>query len=400
MRKSVLSLFMAVVLCLIPMMTSFAQEETAYIVDQTGMLSEKAAGDLNEKAREVSQRYGVDVMYGFSESTDYTQLREFAHTANDIGSGSENGIFLVENEDYWYIYPYGSMEDLVTEEVQDALWEEYKKGDTLYDCVRNYISKAETLLDGYFHPDGSSGIPANSYLRLMDEADLLTDEEEETLLAKLDEISQRQKMDVVVVTVYSLDGQSPRDFADDYFDYNGYGQGNDRSGVLLLHSPEERDWWISTRGYGITVFTDAGIDYIGEQITPKLADGDNAGAYAIFAEECDRFITQAKTGDPFDVDNLPPEPLSLIWVPISLAVGFLFALSVVGGMKSKLKSVRFRPEANSYIREMNVTQSQDVFLYSHVDRRARPKSTGSGGGGSSSHSSSSGASHGGGGGKY
>lgn len=99
----------------------------------------------------------------------------------------------MENEDYWYIYPYGSMEDLVTEEVQDALWEEYKKGDTLYDCVRNYISKAETLLDGYFHPDGSSGIPANLYLRLMDEADLLTDEEEETLLAKLDETARDRR---------------------------------------------------------------------------------------------------------------------------------------------------------------------------------------------------------------
>lgn len=52
MRKSVLSLFMAVVLCLIPMMTSFAQEETVYIVDQTGSFQKSGRG-LNEKAREV-----------------------------------------------------------------------------------------------------------------------------------------------------------------------------------------------------------------------------------------------------------------------------------------------------------------------------------------------------------
>ncbi|MDD7113688.1 MAG: TPM domain-containing protein [Lachnospiraceae bacterium] len=40
--------------------------------------------------------------------------------------------------------------------------------------------------------------------RLTDEADLLTDAEEEELLTKLDEISERQQCDVVVATVNSL----------------------------------------------------------------------------------------------------------------------------------------------------------------------------------------------------
>ncbi|SCH34684.1 Domain of uncharacterised function (DUF477) [uncultured Clostridium sp.] len=237
------------------------------------------------------------------------------------------------------------------------------------------------------------------YKRLMDEADLLTSAEESALLAELDEISERQGMDVVVVTVYSLEGKSPMNYADDYFDYHGYGQGNDHSGVLLLHSPEERDWWISTCGYGIEAFTDAGIDYIGELITPNLADGDNAAAYHTFAEQCDRFISQAKTGEPFDTDSLPREPLSWIWIAVSIAAGFVIALIIVGSMKSKLKMVRFQAGANSYLRQgsMNVTESRDLFLYRHVSRTAKPKSSSSG---SSTHSSSSGRSHGGGGGKY
>ena len=36
---------------------------------------------------------------------------------------------------------------------------------------------------------------------------------------------------------------------------------------------------ISTCGYGITAFTDAGIQYLGEQMTPCMADGDYAGAF-------------------------------------------------------------------------------------------------------------------------
>ena len=34
------------------------------------------------------------------------------------------------------------------------------------------------------------------------------------------------------------------------------------------------------KGYGITVFTDAGIQYVGQQMRPELADGDFAGAFA------------------------------------------------------------------------------------------------------------------------
>ncbi len=86
---------------------------------------------------------------------------------------------------------------------------------------------------------------------------------------------------------------------------------------------------------------------------------------------------------------------------ISLAVGILVSLIVTGKMKGKLKTVRMQPAAEEYVRKgsMLVTESSDLFLYSHVDRRAKSKDDDSGGG-SSTHTSSSGSSHGGGGGKF
>ena len=67
-------------------------------------------------------------------------------------------------------------------------------------------------------------LPANATAaRLTDEADLLTASEAATLEAKLDEISTRQGVDIVIVTVESTYGEEPRDFADDWFDYNDYG---------------------------------------------------------------------------------------------------------------------------------------------------------------------------------
>lgn len=236
--------------------------------------------------------------------------------------------------------------------------------------------------------------------RVVDEANLLTSSEEADLTAKLDEISERQKLDVVVVTVNTLDGKTPQAFADDYYDYNDYGFGAGNDGILLLVSMEDRDWYITTTGFGITAFTDAGIDYISEQFLSYLSDGDYAEAFEVYADQCDKFVTQANTGEPYDVDNLPHEPLSVIWIPISLLVGLIIALISVGVMKGQLKTVRREPAANSYVVDgsMNVTENRDFFLYRNVTRRLKPKDDDKGG--SSTHTSSSGTSHGGGGGKF
>ncbi len=239
--------------------------------------------------------------------------------------------------------------------------------------------------------------------RLVDNADLLTDSEESVLLARLDEISQRQQTDIVVLTVDSLDGESPMEYADDFYDYNGYGFGDNNDGVLLLVSMEDRDWWMSTTGYGITAITDAGIEYISEEFLPDLSDGDYAEAFQTYAKLCDEFITQAKTGQPYDEGHMPKEPFNIAWnLFIAFVIGLVVALIVTNIMKNKLKTVRFQSAAGNYIKanSMNVTESRDLFLYTHVDRHAKPKETSSSSGGSGTHTSSSGWTHGGGGGKF
>ena len=107
--------------------------------------------------------------------------------------------------------------------------------------------------------------------RLADFADLLDDGQEEELEAKLDQVSEDYGCDVVVVTEETLDGAVPQDYADDFFDYYGYGYGEGKDGILFLVSMEDRDWALSTHGYGITAFTDAGCDYIAEQFKSSLS---------------------------------------------------------------------------------------------------------------------------------
>ncbi len=237
--------------------------------------------------------------------------------------------------------------------------------------------------------------------RVVDEGDVLSDKEEKNLTKLLDEISREQTFDIVVVTTDSTGGKTPMQYADDYFDYGGYGFGENYDGVLLLVSMEYSDWWISTTGYGITAFTDAGIDFIGQKIVPYMSDGKFYKAFEKYAEYCDEFLTLAKEGRPFDYKDARKRSFNIGKnLLIALGIGFVLALIAVMMLRGQLKSVRFKMASGDYVVDgsMKITHSTDRFLTSHISRKAKPKQSSSGG--SSTHSSSSGRSHGGGGGKF
>ena len=247
---------------------------------------------------------------------------------------------------------------------------------------------------------------ADLYYRMNDSAKLLTEDEDNELEASLEELSVRQSFDVVIATIDSLesvDYTSMEAYADDLYDFCQFGYGANRDGVLLLISKGDRKWHISTCGYGITAFTDAGIQYLGEQMTPDMADGDYAAAFRTFIQWTDAYVTAAREGHPYDVNNMPHEPLSILYLGLALVIGLVTALIVTGVMKSQLKSVALQQDAASYVREgsMKLTNQRDLFLYRDVHRTERPKETSSSdSGGSSTHTSSSGTTHGGGGGSF
>lgn len=232
------------------------------------------------------------------------------------------------------------------------------------------------------------------YSRLNDMEGLLDDAAAQRVSARLDEVRSKLDFDIVIVTCADLGGKTMEEYADDFYDYNGFGCGSNRDGALLLLNMEDRKWHISTRGYGITAFTDYGIQQAGDAIK-EYFDTDCEKAFDLFIDKCEEYVNLAREGKPYD------RSLSLIWIPISLIVGFVIANIVVGSMKKKLKSVRSQAAASSYVREdsLNITDSRDIYLYATVTRTAKPDDSSSSGG-SSTHTSSSGATHGGGGGSF
>ncbi len=241
---------------------------------------------------------------------------------------------------------------------------------------------------------------SNRPSRLVDHADILTYSEEKELNQQLDTISENQECDVVVVTVDSLDGKSVESYADDYYDDNGYGYGEEESGILLLVAMDDREWNISTSGYAVTAFTDAGLAYMEDQFVSDLSDGAYLDAFSKYASMCDDFLTQAKNGEPYDTGNLPKGKVSPLWILGDLLIGGVIAFIMALIKKAKLRSVKSQVAATEYEKagSLNLTVRTDRFIKRAVTKRRIERKEE--GGGSSTHTGSSGKTHGGRSGKF
>lgn len=237
---------------------------------------------------------------------------------------------------------------------------------------------------------------------VIDDAGLIKASDEKELDKKIKNI-QKDKFDVVILTVKSLDGKSAQDYADDYYDNNDYGLDNEKSGVLFLVSKGDRKYHISTKGAGIKAFTDYGIGRIKEEIKPYLSDGDYFDACDEFLNITKNFVKAYKDGTPYDTDNPYNEEIDYVILEvIALVIAFVIALISVGIMRLRMNTAKPKGTAMEYIKKgsFKLTSEKDIFMYSTVTKTAKPKDNDNSAGGSTTHVSSSGSEHGGGGGSF
>lgn len=260
--------------------------------------------------------------------------------------------------------------------------------------------------------------------RLVDNAQLLDNGEASLIDDKLDAIYDTFGFDVVIVTVNTLDGKTPAQYADDFYDYHTFSYADNKDGILLLLNMGERDWFISTTGIGISIFSDSLCQYIADNILPSLSSGYYYDAFISFADQCEYYLEGSENGDyqygvdpsydynydydyDYDYDNSHSnsDGLDPMWIPGSIVIGMIISLLIMLGFRSQLKSVRKKAVADDYCvpGSMRVTEQSDMFLYHHVTRTPKQTQNNSrpgGHGGGGVRVGSSGRSHGGVGGKF
>jgi len=232
--------------------------------------------------------------------------------------------------------------------------------------------------------------------RVVDNAGLLSSYEKNSLMARLDSLSERYNLDLVIVTEHSIGTARPMDYADDFFDYNGYGLGLDRDGCLFLIVTGSRDYWFSTSGRAIKLLNSTAFKKLESDAVKYLKNDNYYAAFNTYPENWELFLNLEAKGRSYNFFYRWNTVLLIIVWLIALAIGFI----VVQVWKSSMNTALRQTQADAYMvaGSLDFNVKTDKFLYSVVTKSERSDDSSSSGGGS--HTSSSGRSHGGGGGRY
>ncbi len=239
-----------------------------------------------------------------------------------------------------------------------------------------------------------------------DNAGLFNGGEYEALLEKAQSLSETAEVDIIIVTTDDAGGKTSRDYADDYYDYNGFGP----DGVLLLIDMDNRNAYISTSGIMIRYLTDARIDSMLDDVVTELADGGYYSAAVKFLNRTEGYLGagipdgqhnyDSETGEIDEYHDVEAvKSLTAGEIIVSLAVGAAVGLAVVGGIK---RSYSMKTTGYSYPYaskgSLELSQRADELIDHHVTRtviHVHHDNDGGGGSRSTTHSSSGGNTHGG-----
>lgn len=259
---------------------------------------------------------------------------------------------------------------------------------------------------------GAAGALAADDSRVFDDAGLFTASEEAAIQSAITAFQQKTGMDFVVLTSDAYHAEdSQAQVADDYYDYNGFGFDDEKSGALYYIDMYNRQEYISTTGAMIDYMTDERIELALDQSNPNLRIGDYEQAVLAMIAAVQNFVSQGIPEGQYRYDVITGQRLTarhkvltltemLVGAGISLLLGLIF----IGIVKSryKLKGSTYHYEyADNAV--MTLTDSRDDYLRTTVTRAPKAPPPGSGGkggfggGGSGVHIGGSGSSHGGGG---
>jgi uncharacterized protein len=237
----------------------------------------------------------------------------------------------------------------------------------------------------------------NTYV--VDQADLLSADEEAAVGEVIDSMREEWNQDFVVVTTADAEGKESEAYADDYYDYNGY----QKNGVLFLIDLDNGNVWISTSGAMIEFLTDDRIESVIDAGYPQMKDKQYRDGFIAMLEQTETYMKEGIPDNQYTYNRDTGELTyhrSISWLEGLIALlaavigggGFAWKITSSYKMKHSSYSYPYREKAN-----VNFTRKDDRFINQVVTRRRIPKNPPSGGNGSTTHISSSGSSHGGGG---
>ena len=387
-KLSVIFSLMFIFAVLLAPVSAFATE---FVTDRDILLEPSQLNILEMRCNRLSEEnFGLIICIEEDMGDTDQRIQELS-----VSSGYSMGaVFFVDSGSaVSYFKPYGKdVTEVFTDEIRLNIEQIANDKLTLvgyYEACRSVVANVESVLsgDGTLY-DGLCYMPA-----IIDEAGYLTSSEEAELSAKIDSIRETYETDVAVVIEKEMKYSDAAQAAAEIYDYNFYGIGEESAGILLYISKNPRKYHFSFYPSYLQPFDGEGVAHLDDEVLPYLKSDDYYGAVNAYADTVEMLLSDSAGGLGYSDSE---EGVGLLGVIIfGFPPALIIALIATFIRGRKMNTATADNYASNYVKEgsFNLTASNDIFMYSRIDKRARPKQN------TTTHSSS-GRSHGGRGGSY
>lgn len=243
--------------------------------------------------------------------------------------------------------------------------------------------------------------------KVVDDADLLSYDEEQEIQSMLDEFAEESGWTLFAVTTDDANGMTSEEYADDFVDQNAL----EENGVCFLIDMDNREIYMSTTGSAIRILTDHRIDSIMDDSYEYAGDGEYVKCFETMIRETEDSFHEGIESGQYNYDrdtgeiSKAPNRLTVWDMLISLiaaaAAGGAVIAVIAGKYRLKFGGWQYDFKSNSRLDLTNKTDRLvNTFRTAHHIQRDSGGGSGSSGSRSTTHHSSGGGTHGGGGHKF
>lgn len=233
---------------------------------------------------------------------------------------------------------------------------------------------------------------------IFDQAKLLTDTERTELESLAVELGEETETALLVLTLDGTDGKDIKKYVQDYYDEEspGYDQPFGNTAILAIDM-EQRDIYLAGFKKAEDYLDDSTLDYIREEITPALSDGEYFEAFSTFMHESAYYLVDDPSNleNDYDYSGIADSRNEYIEENTSIGMSaiftnWLFQLIVSVVLAGIVVSImvfqsggRVTVNGNTYMDKRNskIINRHDRFIRKTVTKQRKPQNNSGGGGG-------------------
>jgi len=352
---------------------------------------------LAEYAQLWANKYG----YG-SEGDDYVSLMVLAEYTDDsetdlnyvgrtlIFAGRGEEIFLSNDKEGGHyllelLDPHLTAQAWTGDARQDG-----KAFESAIEAFADCVEYALYATENGANPFPSAPVTTLNRTLINDWAGKLTASQEQTLEALVTAAAEKYHVEIGLIIVDDMGGGDARERTKDYYRTLDIGYGAEKSGVFLMLSLAERDYYVVSYGHGSVSFTDYGREKVLiPAFLPYFKENDFYGGFRAYVMKAIEILQYEAENGPMDTGNKPfdSSPSGIVSLIVIILVGPLlgawgFCAMSMRGMKTAVK----QRNASAYIARgsLVIANGEEEYTHSTETRTYSPPSSSSSGSSSDS----------------